>query len=79
MYGGRSDKPARPLAGVEHPAQTPKKTADSGWDGAESGALGAQRAEIDPDLAAVIDAWPDLPPAVKAGIAAMVKVAKGGR
>ena len=27
----------------------------------------------DPDLAAVVDAWPDLPEALKAGIVAMVK------
>lgn len=30
---------------------------------------------IDPDLAAVIDAWPDLPDAVRAGIVAMVRAA----
>ena len=40
--------------------------------GAKSGALGAQSREIDPDLAAVIEAWEKLPDAVKAGIAAMV-------
>jgi len=29
--------------------------------------------KTDPDLAAVVDAWPDLPEAVKTGILAMVK------
>jgi hypothetical protein len=29
----------------------------------------------DPDLAAVVAAWPELPPAVRAGILAMVKAA----
>jgi hypothetical protein len=29
----------------------------------------------DPDLAAVVDAWPELPEAIKAGIMAMVKAA----
>ena len=29
-----------------------------------------------PDLAAVVNAWPDLPEALKAGIVAMVKAAK---
>jgi hypothetical protein len=29
----------------------------------------------DPDLAAVVDAWPNLPEAIKAGIVAMVKAA----
>jgi hypothetical protein len=32
---------------------------------------------VDPDLAAVIDAWDRLPEAVKAGIVAMVKAALG--
>ncbi len=31
----------------------------------------------DPDLAAVVNAWPDLPEAMKAGILAMVKAASG--
>jgi len=30
----------------------------------------------DPDLAAVVEAWPDLPEALKAGIVAMVKAAR---
>ena len=33
----------------------------------------------DPELAAVVAAWPDLPPALRAGIAAMVAAAGGGR
>jgi hypothetical protein len=39
------------------------------------GAIGDESALIDPDLAAVIDAWPRLPKKVKAGIVAMVKAA----
>jgi hypothetical protein len=37
---------------------------------------------VAPDLAAVVDAWPDLPDAIRAGIVAMVKTASsegGGR
>ena len=30
----------------------------------------------DPDLAAVLDAWPELPEAIKAGIMAMVRAAR---
>jgi hypothetical protein len=30
-----------------------------------------------PDLAAVVDAWPELPEAIRAGIVAMVKAASG--
>jgi len=37
-----------------------------------------QSAETPSDLAAVIDAWPGLPEAVRAGIVAMVKASKGG-
>src|SRR5271166_6587760 len=33
----------------------------------------------DPDLAAIVDAWPDLPEAIKAGILAMVLAASGSR
>ena len=33
---------------------------------------------IDPALERLIEAWPDLPPAVKAGIAAMVQAATEG-
>ena len=32
----------------------------------------------DGDLRAVVDAWPGLPEAIKAGILAMVRAAKGG-
>jgi len=35
-------------------------------------------AEKQPDLAAVVKAWPDLPEAVRAGIVAMVKASNGG-
>jgi hypothetical protein len=33
--------------------------------------------KIDPDLAAVVAAWPSLPEAMKAGIVAMVKATSG--
>ena len=32
---------------------------------------------IDPDLAAVVEAWPKLPEAIKAGILAMIRAAGG--
>ena len=40
--------------------------------GARGGAVGSKSASIDPDLQAIIDAWPSLPDAVKADILAMV-------
>ena len=45
--------------------------------GADSGAESAETAPIDPDLAKLIDAWPDLPDAVRKGIVAMADWAKG--
>jgi len=40
--------------------------------------LPAVAAEIPQDLQALIDAWPALPDAIKAGILAMVRAAGGG-
>jgi len=44
--------------------------------GAESGAESAEKASKDADLAKVIEAWPGLHEAVRAGILAMVEAAK---
>ena len=67
-------------AGFEHPAKTPEKMHISPKCGAKCGALSGDSDPIpapatpsNPDLAALIDAWPTLPAAVKAGILAMVK------
>ncbi len=65
-----------PCAGLEHPAQTPRKKAMSDQGGAESGAPDAPNAPslpVDPNLRRIIDAWPDLPEAAKTGIVAMVR------
>ncbi|MCZ6736103.1 MAG: hypothetical protein O7C65_09965 [Planctomycetota bacterium] len=43
--------------------------------GAESGAVGDKSGLADPDLQHLIDAWPDLPEAIRAGIVAMVNAA----
>lgn len=48
----------------------------SDQSGAECGALGAREAPLDPELAAVVDAWPVLSAAMKAAILAMVKAAR---
>jgi hypothetical protein len=63
-------------AGIELGPQSSGNSALGGQSGAECGARGAQNAPIDPELAAVIDAWPALPAAIKAGILAMIRAAK---
>ena len=63
-------------AGIE-PA--PKSSGNQGvgnQSGAECGALNAQRAEFPPDLAAVVDAWPTLPAAIRTAILAMLDAAE---
>lgn len=53
------------------------KTNISTPGGAESGALRPAVANLTPDLVDLIDAWPRLPDALKAGILAMVRGAGG--
>lgn len=65
-------------AGIEHPQEMAGKAPVSTQGGAESGALNAQTPSLPPDLAGVVDAWPSLPPAIRAGILAMIQAAKGG-
>ena len=62
-------------AGIEPPQRNTGETSFSHQGGAESG---AHNAPIDADLQAIIEQWPELPDAVKAGIVAMVKAADGG-
>lgn len=52
---------------------TPRKPAHSDNCAAAGAAVETAAAALDPDLQSVIEQWPDLPPAVKAGIVAMVK------
>ena len=64
-------------AGIELPQDSSQNTGVSEKSGAESGAVGARMASSDPDLLAVIEAWPDLPPVVKGSIVEMVRAQKG--
>ena len=52
---------------------TPGKPAHSDNCAAAGAAVETAAAALDPDLQSVIEQWPDLPPAVKAGIVAMVR------
>ena len=42
---------------------------------APGAAVGAENGPIDPDLARVIEAWPKLPAAIRAGVLAMIDAA----
>lgn len=57
------------------PTHSPKNSTTLVPGGAKSGALAPAKPVIDPDLAALIDAWPRLPEPIKAGILALVRVA----
>jgi hypothetical protein len=60
---------SNPLSETLEKPQIPDK------DGAISDALSANSDPIDPDLRRLIDAWPTLPEALRAGILAMVAAA----
>lgn len=67
------DTGLEPLSTTVHANKELRESAPQG--GAESGAVGAQTPPIDPDLQAVVKAWPGLPESVRAGIVAMVRAA----
>jgi hypothetical protein len=58
--------------GTRTPGEIPEETALSAESGAKSGAL---ITESDPDLARVLDAWPKLPPHIKAAVLALIGTA----
>ena len=58
--------------GLELPLKTSGKTPVSDSDGAQSGALLSDSVPTDPLLTQLIDAWADLPEAIRIGIAALV-------
>jgi hypothetical protein len=75
---GRIDK--APRQGTELSANSSENRGVAGRGGAESGALsgdsfsgGALPALTDPDLLAVVNAWPGLPEATRQSIVAMVQ------
>lgn len=61
--------------GLEHPAKSSGNTGFPQRGGAESGAVGARMALSDPDLMAVVNAWRDLPEAVRRQVVAIVTAA----
>jgi hypothetical protein len=61
--------------GLEPRADSSGEAAILPRGGAESGALAALEATIDPSLAAIVEAWPKVPEAIKVGILAMIRAA----
>ena len=61
--------------GLEHRAESTGKTGGSQAGDAESDAFLADSGLIDSGLAAVVEAWPKLAEAIKAGILAMIQAA----
>ena len=59
--------------GTEHTRNSPENPPVPDPSGADSSALA-----IPSDLADVVNAWSNLPPALKMGVLAMIKAAQGG-
>ena len=57
---------------------SPRKQHISDSTGADAGAVETKNAHDDTHLQAIIEAWPALPAAIKAGILAMVRAAGDG-
>lgn len=65
------------VAGLEHTAKTLGKSGDAPIGAAKSDVIDPRFDASDPDLAAVVTAWPNLPDALRVGILAMVRATAG--
>jgi hypothetical protein len=76
LSGAILQTPGMEDKGLEPSAQVPGKRPNSQSRGAQSGAVGARveiAAGIDANLVAVIQAWPELPEAIRVGILALIR------
>lgn len=76
-----SQNSARIISGEDRnrtPQENTEKTGVLDQSGADSGARKAREAALPPELAAVVDAWPTLPAAIKAGVLAMIRTDRAG-
>jgi hypothetical protein len=65
-------------AGLEHPPLTPSRTPISTSGGAKSDARDAPNPIQDPDLAALVKAWPGLPGHIKAAVRTLIQAQRKG-
>ncbi|MHC4489069.1 MAG: hypothetical protein ACYSW7_07835 [Planctomycetota bacterium] len=66
-------------AGHEHPPLKPSKTVISTGSDAKSDARRAPEAIQDPDLATVVEVWPELPEHIKAAVKALIQTHKADK
>jgi hypothetical protein len=64
-------------AGREQTALALSKTQIAAQSGTESGTPNGEKAPLDPDLAKIIAAWPELPSPVRSAVLAIVRNAIG--
>lgn len=65
-----------PPRGNAHHAKTLGKSGFPSGQRAKSSAVGEETPHSDPDLEAIVDAWPTLSEAIRAGILAMIRAAE---
>ena len=75
MVRGGVEPPTHGFSVREETGCFPGNTAFSANPGANAVAVETKPAHIAPDLQAIIDAWPTLPEAIRAGILAMIRAA----
>jgi hypothetical protein len=72
--GGDAKSDAKATQSIPAGGQTPQATPQG-----DAGGLPREQApQLPPELAGLVKAWPTLPPAIRAGILAMVQAAGGG-
>jgi hypothetical protein len=62
--------------GFEPAQESPGNSPSAIQSDAKSGAFGAEYCPCDADLAVVVEAWPSLPEALRAGILAMIRASR---
>ena len=75
LTGGGGNR--TPVPTSKPPTNRPLPETGGAESGARSDGKPAGKPELPPELARLVKAWPELPPALRAGILAMVAAARG--